>query len=75
MRVNLKSGSAEIVPRWLKNFVKQVTGKIVPQWNRNVTLWCAGSEKQKHIFQCRFVPNFKQYFYYKYRPCIRLNWR
>jgi len=38
-----------------------------------VPRWCAGSEKQKRIFQCRFVPNFKGYFYYKYIPCIRVN--
>jgi len=26
--------------------------------------------KIKTYFQCRFVPNFKRYFYYKCRPCI-----
>ena len=34
----------------LKNFVKQVTGKIVPRWDRNVARWCAGCEKHKRIF-------------------------
>jgi len=57
VRVNLKSGSTEIVPRWrsnvprwLKNFVRQITRKIVPRWDRNVTRWCAGCGKQKRIF-------------------------
>ena len=80
VRVNLKSGSGEIVARLQDNVarldvsvLKQVTGKIVAQWDRNVARWCAGGEKQKRIFQCKFVPNFKRYFYYKYKHCIRVN--
>jgi oligoribonuclease (3'-5' exoribonuclease) len=79
VRVNLKLGSAGIVARLLGNVarledsvLRQVTGFFVAQWGSNVARWCAGSEKQKRIFGCRFVPNFKRYFYYKYRPCIRL---
>ena len=51
VKVDLKSGSAEIVsrqrsnvPRWLKNFVKQVTGKIMLRWDRNVARWSTGCE-------------------------------
>jgi len=61
------------VPHLLKKFLKQVTGKNVPRWDRNVARWCAGGEKQERIFKCRFVPNFKGYFYYKCRSCIRVN--
>jgi len=76
VRVNLKSGSGKIVPqfrsnmpRLLKEFLKQVTGKIVSRLICNVAQWDAA--KTETYFQCRFVPNFKCYFYYKYEPCIR----
>ena len=30
-------------------------------------------EKHKRIFELDFVPIFEGFFYYKYRPCIRVN--
>ena len=35
--------------------------------------FCQQEIKQKCIFGPRFVPGFLGYFYYKYRPCIRVN--
>jgi len=65
VRVNLKSGFGEIVPRWrsnvpwlLKNFVKQVTGKIVPRWDRNVARWCARGEKTETYFSVQICSKF-----------------
>ncbi|RHN77062.1 hypothetical protein MtrunA17_Chr1g0150681 [Medicago truncatula] len=50
--------------------MRQVIGKIVVRWDCNVARWCAGGEYHKRILECKFVPNFKRYFYFKYRPCI-----
>jgi len=73
VRVNLKSGSGVIVASLQGNVarsdgsvLKQVTEKIVTRWNVEV-------EIHERNFQCRFVQNFKGYFYYRYRPCIRVN--
>jgi len=45
VRINLKSGSEEIVTRLDVLVMKHVTEKNVARWNRNVARWCAGCEK------------------------------
>jgi len=49
-RFNLKLGYEKIVPRLLKKFLKQVTGKIVARWD--------AEDKNKNVFSVQICSKF-----------------